>query len=160
MNTTPRTGLQLRSLIRRSGELEFSLVDVPVPPPGPDEVVVRVEAAPINPSDLGLLFGAADMARTASGRRAQPASPPASPTRAMKAMAGRLEQSMPVGNEGAGVVVEAGASAAAQALLGKTVAVARRRDVFAVPLRESRAVPAAARRHDAGRRRVVPSSTR
>ena len=121
MNTAPtRTGLQLRSLIRRSGELELSLVNVPVPAPGPDEVVLRVEAAPINPSDIGLLFGAADMA---TARQAGAVTTASIPERAMKAMAGRLEQSMAVGNEGAGVVVEAGASAAAQALLGTTVAV-------------------------------------
>ena len=57
-----KTGLQLRSLIKASGELEISLQDVPTPEPGPDEVVVRVEAAPINPSDLGLLVGAAPQA--------------------------------------------------------------------------------------------------
>ena len=63
-----KTGLQLRSLIKKSGELEISLLDVPTPEPGPDEVVVRVEAAPINPSALGLLVGPADMAAaTTSG---------------------------------------------------------------------------------------------
>jgi NADPH:quinone reductase-like Zn-dependent oxidoreductase len=56
-----KNGLQLRSLIKKSGELEISLLDVPTPDPAADEVVVRVEAAPINPSDLGLLIGAADM---------------------------------------------------------------------------------------------------
>ena len=56
-----KSGLQLRSLIKKSGELEISLVKVPTPEPGPDEVVVRVEATPINPSDLGLLIGPADM---------------------------------------------------------------------------------------------------
>jgi len=56
-----KTGLQLRSLIKSSGELEISLLSVPTPEPGPDEVVVRVEATPINPSDLGLLTGAADL---------------------------------------------------------------------------------------------------
>jgi hypothetical protein len=64
-----RSGLQLRSTIKRSGELELSLVDTPVPEPAPDEVVIRVEAAPINPSDIGLLFGAADMS-TATPRAA------------------------------------------------------------------------------------------
>jgi len=52
-----KTGLQLRSLIKKSGELELSLVNVPIPEPAGDEVVVRVEATPINPSDLGLLLG-------------------------------------------------------------------------------------------------------
>ena len=66
--TLPRTALQLRSLLKKSGELEVSLVDVPVPDPGPDEVLVRVEATPVNPSDLGLLFSAADMTKAvASG---------------------------------------------------------------------------------------------
>lgn len=56
-----KSGLQLRSLLKKNGELEISLVNVPTPEPGPDEVVVRVEATPINPSDLGLLIGPADM---------------------------------------------------------------------------------------------------
>ena len=56
-----KSGLQLRSLVKKSGELEMSLVNVPTPEPGRDEVVVRVEATPINPSDLGLLIGPADM---------------------------------------------------------------------------------------------------
>jgi NADPH2:quinone reductase len=121
---TERTALQLRSLVKRGGELEVSLVDVPVPVPGPDEVLVRVEAAPINPSDLGLLFGAADMSTAQlSGTAARPVVTARIPDAAMKAMAGRIDASMPVGNEGAGVVVQAGSSAAAQALLGKTVAV-------------------------------------
>ncbi|HEX7436145.1 MAG TPA: zinc-binding dehydrogenase [Caldimonas sp.] len=118
-----RTGLQLRSLIRASGELELSLVDVAVPDPAADEVVVRVEGAPLNPSDLGLLFGAADIGTaTVSGTAAKPVVTARIPDQAMKGMAGRLDQSMPVGNEGAGVVVAAGSSAAARALLGKTVA--------------------------------------
>jgi NADPH:quinone reductase len=122
--TADRTALQLRSVVKRSGELEVSLVDVPVPHPGPDEVLVRVEASPINPSDLGLLFGAADMGTArVSGTAERPVITARIPDGAMKAMAGRLDASMPVGNEGAGVVVEAGESAAAQALLGKTVAV-------------------------------------
>ena len=118
------SGLQLRSLVRSNGELELSLVETATPSPGSDEVVVRVEAAPINPSDLGLLFGAADMATArATGSSASPVVTASIPPRAMKAMAGRLDQSMPVGNEGAGVVVEAGSSGAAQVLLGRTVAV-------------------------------------
>ncbi len=120
---TDRTALELRSLITPSGELEVSLAEVAIATPGPDEVVVRVEAAPINPSDLGLLFGAADMTTAAvSGTPARPVVTAHVPAAGMKAMAGRLGESMPVGNEGAGVVVEAGSSPAAQALLGKTVA--------------------------------------
>lgn len=119
----PRTALQLRSLIRRSGELEVSLTEVDVPEPAADEVLVRIEATPINPSDLGLLFGAADMSSAkVSGSAERPVLTAPVPENAMKAMAGRLDKSMPVGNEGAGVVVKAGSSPAAQALLGKTVA--------------------------------------
>jgi NADPH2:quinone reductase len=115
--------LQLRSLIRRSGELEVSLAEVSVPEPAADEVLVRIEATPINPSDLGLLFGAADMSRAnVSGSAERPLLTAPVPDKAMKAMAGRLDQSMPVGNEGAGVVVQAGSTPAAQALLGRKVA--------------------------------------
>jgi NADPH2:quinone reductase len=124
MSTTlPTTAWQLRSLIRPGGQLELSLADVPVPAPGPDEVLIRVEASPLNPSDIGLLFGAADMATArASGTPQRPVITADVPEAAMNAMAGRLGQAMPVGNEGAGMVVAAGASPAAQALLGKTVA--------------------------------------
>jgi NADPH:quinone reductase-like Zn-dependent oxidoreductase len=118
-----KTGLQLRSLIKNSGELELSLAQVEIAEPGADDVVVRVEAAPINPSDLGLLTGAADMSTSrVSGSGDQTVVTATVPQAMMKAMAGRLDQSMPVGNEGAGVVVEAGSSDAAKALLGKTVA--------------------------------------
>ena len=118
-----KTGLQLRSLIKKSGELEVSLLNVATPEPGPDEVLVRVEATPINPSDLGLLFGAADMTTAkASGSKEQPLITAKVPEAAMRAMAGRLDDSMPVGNEGAGVVIKTGSSDAAQALMGRTVA--------------------------------------
>ncbi len=123
-NSIPPTGLQLQSLVKPEGVLEISLVPVPTPVPAADEVLVRIEATPINPSDIGLLFGAADI-RTAqlSGPATQPVVTMQIPPAAMKAMAGRLGQPLPVGNEGAGVVVAAGSSAAAQALLGKTVAI-------------------------------------
>ncbi|MDP3075409.1 zinc-binding dehydrogenase [Bradyrhizobium sp.] len=123
MSADTMTGLQLRSLIKKSGELEISLASVPVPEPGPDEVVVRVEASPINPSDLGLLVGAADMTTAkASGTKDAPVITAKLPDAAMRAMAGRLDESMPVGNEGAGVVIKTGSSDAARALMGKTVA--------------------------------------
>jgi NADPH2:quinone reductase len=118
------TGLQLRSLVRSSGELELSLAEVPVPQPGPDEVLVRVEATPINPSDLGLLFGAADLSTARqSGTAERPVVTASIPAGLMKAMAGRVDQSLPVGNEGAGMVVAAGASGPARQLMGKMVAV-------------------------------------
>jgi NADPH:quinone reductase-like Zn-dependent oxidoreductase len=123
MSADTKTGLQLRSLIKKSGELEISLVNVPIPEPGPDDVVVRVEASPINPSDLGLLVGAADMSTAkASGTKDSPVLTAKVPEAAMRAMAGRLDESMPVGNEGAGVVIKTGSSDAAKALMGKTVA--------------------------------------
>jgi NADPH:quinone reductase-like Zn-dependent oxidoreductase len=123
MSADTKSGLQLRSLIKKSGELEMSLVSMPVPEPGPDEVVVRVEAAPINPSDLGLLVGAADMSTAkASGTKEMPVVTAKVPEAGMRAMGGRLDESMPVGNEGAGVVIKTGSSDAAKALMGKTVA--------------------------------------
>ena len=122
--TTEGMALQLRSLVRSTGELELSLVDVPIPVPGADEVLVRIEASPINPSDLGLLLGPADMtSATYSGTTTRPVVTARLPEAAMAVVAGRLEQSTPVGNEGAGVVVAAGSSAAAQALIGKSVAI-------------------------------------
>lgn len=122
-NTIPRTALELRSLVRSTGELELSLAQTTVPTPADDEVLVRVEAAPINPSDLGLLVGPADLsAAVASGSAARPVVTAPVPAGAMKVLAPRLDLSMPVGNEGAGVVVAAGASPAAQALIGRTVA--------------------------------------
>jgi NADPH:quinone reductase-like Zn-dependent oxidoreductase len=123
MDSANTVGLQLRSLIKKSGELELSLMKVAIPEPAADEVVVRIEAAPINPSDIGLLLGAADVTTVrSSGAGDAPVVTATVPVAAMKAMAGRLDESMPVGNEGAGVVVKAGASDAAQALLGRTVA--------------------------------------
>jgi NADPH:quinone reductase-like Zn-dependent oxidoreductase len=123
MSADGKTGLQLRALIKNSGELEISLANVPTPEPGPDEVVVRVEASPINPSDLGLLVGAADMTTAkASGTIESPVITAKVADAGMKAMAARLDESMPVGNEGAGVVIRTGSSDAAKALMGKTVA--------------------------------------
>ncbi len=124
MTTPPTpTGLQLQSLVKPEGVLEISLASVPTPTPADDEVVVRIEATPINPSDIGLLFGAGDISTAKlSGPASHPVVTMQIPPAAMKAMAGRLGQAMPVGNEGAGVVVAAGSAPAAQALLGKTVA--------------------------------------
>lgn len=115
-------GLELRSLVTPEGELVLSLEDVPVAEPAADEVVVRIEAAPINPSDLGLLLGPADVsAIRVEGTAERPVVRAPIPEKLMPAMAPRLGQSMPVGNEAAGTVVRAGADA--QALLGRTVAV-------------------------------------
>ncbi len=116
-------GLQIQSLVRKSGALELSLIRAPTPPPADDEVVVRVEAAPINPSDLGLLFGSADLSTARASRSlGLPALKAIIPQTAMKSMSARVDQPMGVGNEGAGIVVDAGNSEASQSLLGKTVA--------------------------------------
>jgi len=117
-------GLQLQSLIKSTGQLEVSLVAVPIPEPGPDEVLLRIEATPINPSDMGLLFGPADMSKaTVTGAGDQRIVTAPISEAGMKAVGARLDRAMVVGNEGAGPVIKAGTSAAAQALLGKTVAV-------------------------------------
>jgi NADPH2:quinone reductase len=116
----PTHGLQLRSLIKSSGELELSLATVDVAAPVGDEILVRIEGSPINPSDLGLLLGAADMSTaTANGGVVTAKVAPAM----MRAMAARADESMPVGNEGAGTVIAAGPGEAAQALLGRKVAI-------------------------------------
>jgi NADPH:quinone reductase-like Zn-dependent oxidoreductase len=115
-------GLQLRSLIKKTGELELSLAEVLIQEPGPDQVLVKVEATPINPSDLGLLLGPADMSTAnASGSGAAIKITAKVPEQALPFIAARLDQAMPVGNEGAGTVIKASSSEAAQALLGKTV---------------------------------------
>ena len=120
----PSTALQLRSLVQADGTLQISLEPIPVPAPGPDEVLVQMQATPINPSDIGLLFGLADLSTVqVAGSAKRPLVTARIPERAMPAMAARIGQSMPEGNEGAGLVVAAGASPDAQALLGRTVAV-------------------------------------
>jgi NADPH:quinone reductase-like Zn-dependent oxidoreductase len=124
MTAIPQTALQLRSRVRTGGQLELSLVEAPVPACRPDDVLIRVEAAPINPSDLGLLLGPADIGTArASGSPGRPILTADIPERLMRGMAARLDQSLPTGNEGAGLVVAAGDSPEAQALLGRTVAV-------------------------------------
>lgn len=122
-SSLPTHGLQLRSTITSKGTLELTLVDEPVKPPADDEVLVRIDASPINPSDIGLLFGSADMSTaTGSGHAARPVLSATVPPKTMPGMAARLDASMPAGNEGAGLVIAAGPAPAAQALLGKTVA--------------------------------------
>lgn len=116
--------LELRSTIKSGGSLEIMLAQVPVPEPKDDEIVVRIEATPVNPSDLGLLFGAADMTTAQySGLGDDAVVTAAVPDSLMKSMAGRLDQDLAVGNEAAGVVITAGASQMAQALMGKTVSI-------------------------------------
>ena len=118
-------GLQLRSLVTPDNKLELSLAEVDIPEPGPNEVIVRVEATPLNPSDLALLLGPADISTArVSGTAEQPVVTADIPANFMRMVSARLEQSLPVGNEGAGTVIAAGSSPAAQALMGKTVGMA------------------------------------
>ena len=117
------TGLQFRSLVSANGELELSLAAIVIPPPGPDEVVVRIEAAPINPSDILLMLAGADpstmrRAGTTGEARLILDIPPA----AFDVVRDRIGLSLGIGYEAAGTVIAAGASAAAQALAGRTVA--------------------------------------
>lgn len=122
MTDPPSHALQLRSLVREDATLELSLVEVAVPDPGPDEVVVRVEASPLNPSDQGLLFAGADLSTlVVSGPAERPVVTAAIPAPVMTALGARVGEPLPVGNEGAGTVVGAGSSPAAQALAGRTV---------------------------------------
>ena len=113
---------EIRSTLSSKGRLELRVVHSEAPDPAPDEVTVRIEASPINPSDLGLLLGPADMS-TASAAASDdgPVVTAEVPEPLLAGVAGRLDQSLPVGNEGAGVVVAAGDSDAARALLGRTV---------------------------------------
>jgi NADPH:quinone reductase-like Zn-dependent oxidoreductase len=114
--------LSVRTLVTPDATVEVSLEDVPVAVPGPGEVVVRVEAAAINPSDLGVLFAGADLERAEAVQRAgRPALVAPLSQAAARAAAGRAGQSLTAGNEGAGTVVAAGSSDAAQALLGQVV---------------------------------------
>jgi NADPH:quinone reductase-like Zn-dependent oxidoreductase len=114
------TGLELRSTVSSDAQLTLTLEPVTLAAPGPDEVIVRVEAAPINPSDLGLLLGPADMATLeAGGTPDRPTLTAAIPQARLGMMKARLDQSLPVGNEGAGTVVAAGDNVAG--LLGKKV---------------------------------------
>jgi NADPH2:quinone reductase len=122
--TSMNEGLQIRSTVTKDGVVEVSLIKVATPEPKPEEVIVRMEASPINPSDQGLLFAGADLSTArASGTPENPVVTASIPPAAMKGLAGRVGQPMAVGNEGAGVVVRTGASPAAQALMGKTVAI-------------------------------------
>jgi NADPH:quinone reductase len=138
-NELPTTMRQIRSLITPDGQLELSIATVDMPQPQPHEVLVRIEAAPINPSDLGLLISTADLATAVqTGTADNPVVTATIPPQTMRGLAGRSGQSMPVGNEGAGIVVGAGSSEEAQALLSRVVGV-----IGGATYSEYRCVPAA-----------------
>ncbi|MBF4488337.1 zinc-binding dehydrogenase [Psychrobacter sp. N25K4-3-2] len=116
--------IQLTSTISEDNKLTLALQEIDMPQPGADEVVVRIEAAPLNPSDLGVMFSAANMATAVqSGTDQNPVITADVPAQFMPSLKTRVGKATPVGNEGAGTVVAAGSSDAAQALMGKTVAV-------------------------------------
>lgn len=116
--------IQLVSTISDDNKLTLSLQNIEMPQPGADEVVVRIEAAPLNPSDFGVMFSAADMSTAVqSGTEQNPIVTADVPAKFMPALKTRVNKDTPVGNEGAGTVVAAGSSPAAQALMGKMVAV-------------------------------------
>lgn len=118
------TNIELISTISEDNKLELSLREIEIPQPGENEVVIHIEAAPINPSDLGVMFSAADITTAnQSGSADRPVINADVPAKFMGAVKKRIGKSVPVGNEGAGTVVAAGSSAAAQSLMGKTVAV-------------------------------------
>ncbi|MEO6123817.1 MAG: zinc-binding dehydrogenase [Ilumatobacteraceae bacterium] len=134
----PPTMRQLRSLVSEAGELRLSIETVDTPTPADHEVLVRIDAAPINPSDLGLLLAMADVSKAVSTGDADAPVVTAPISRgALAGMRARFGESMAVGNEGAGMVVAAGSAPDAQALVGKLVAI-----IGGATYGEYRAVPA------------------
>jgi NADPH2:quinone reductase len=123
MTDVPAENLVMLTLVKPEGVLEVSLARQPMPQPKDHEVLVKVLATPINPSDLGLLVGAADASTVRGSQRdGLPVITADIPPAGMRAMAGRVGEALPIGNEGCGLVVRAGAAPEAQALFGKTVA--------------------------------------
>ncbi|ESZ86804.1 MAG: NADH oxidase [Blastomonas sp. CACIA14H2] len=122
--TLPSTYKQMISTVSAEGELTMELVDKPIPELGEDDVLIRIEATPINPSDQGVMFGWASMAKATSSGSGKDTklSAPVSP-QGMGVMKARIGQALTVGNEGAGTVVAAGSGDYAQSLIGKVVAV-------------------------------------
>ena len=115
------SGLEIRSEITSQGELKLWLADATFSALAANEVLIRIEAAPINPSDLGLLLGPVDISTLRAGGTAErPTVTGSLPESRLAGIAGRLDDPMPVGNEGAGVVIAAGE--ALPALVGRTVA--------------------------------------
>ena len=120
----PTTYLKMLSTATSEGQLRMELVEKPMPDPKPNQVIVKVEATPINPSDHGVMFGLANIADAiSSGSGSNTILSAPVPPQGMKAMMARLDQPLPVGNEGAGVVVAAGDDDLAQSLMGQVVAV-------------------------------------
>jgi len=120
----PANYLQMVSTVTEEGALRMELVERDMPAPKPGQIIVRVEATPINPSDHGVMFGWSNMAAASSAGAGKDTvlSAPV-PEQGLRMMKARLGQALPVGNEGAGTVVAAGSDPYAQSLMGKIVAV-------------------------------------
>ena len=117
------TYLQMFSTLTAEGELRLELKEQPMPTPGENEVLIRIEATPINPSDHGVMFGWASMASaSSSGSGAGTVLSAPVSEQGMAVMKARIGQSLAVGNEGAGTVVATGTSELAKSLDGKVVA--------------------------------------
>ncbi|SUZ50595.1 uncharacterized protein METZ01_LOCUS3449 [marine metagenome] len=115
---------QIRSEVTKEGKLLIYVESTAMPEPKEDEVLIRIEASPINPSDLGLLIGPADVSSmSVSGEGENAVVTMDIPEGLLRMLETRLDQSLPVGNEGGGVVVKAG-SKDLEDLVGKTVGVA------------------------------------
>ena len=124
MSDETLTSLSLRSLVTDAGELQLLLKEETIEEPGEHEVVVRIEATPINPSDQATLIFPADVSTgSTSGSGAETVYTAQLRPEVKNMVKPRIGKAMRIGNEGAGTVVRAGSSDAAQALLGKTVAV-------------------------------------
>ena len=113
----PTTTRELVSTLTSSGEITLSVREQELRPLGPEDVLVRVGAAPINPSDLGMMFAGASLADAAAGD----GSVTATVTAGLSSMTGRFDTPMVCGNEGGGTVVATGEGDAARALAGKVV---------------------------------------
>ncbi len=120
-SAAPSTTRELRSTVTEDGTLTVDVRTADLAAPGPDQVVVEIHASPINPSDLGLLVGPADVSQATAGGTADAPSFSAPITEGLAMLSARFGAPLPIGNEGGGVVVAAGSSEAAQAMLGKTV---------------------------------------
>ncbi len=119
----PSNYLQMRSTVTADGELKMNLVEKEMPTPKDNQVVIRIEATPINPSDIAVMLGLSDSSKASStGDGADRVLTAPIAPQIMPALKARIDQALPIGNEGAGVVVAAGASDYAQSLMGKTVA--------------------------------------
>ena len=115
---------QIRSEVTKEGKLLIYVESTAMPEPKEDEVLIRIEASPINPSDLGLLIGPADVSSmSVSGEGENAVVTMDIPEGLLRMLETRLDQSLPVGNEGGGVVVKAGHKDL-EDLVGKTVGVA------------------------------------